>query len=124
MHVKTGDKVQVMAGKDRGAVGTVLRIDHKASRVLVEGQNVVKRHKRPGPDGSEGGIIDQEAFLDASNVLLYSEKHERGVRTQNRYLGKEGNQYVSKNEALASFSGGDGKVKKVRICAKTGEVFE
>jgi large subunit ribosomal protein L24 len=124
MHVKTGDKVQVMSGKDRGSVGSVLRIDQNGGRVLVEGLNMVKRHKRTGPDGSEGGIIDKEAFLDASNVLLYSEKLEKGVRTQSRYVGQDGNQYASKAEALKSYGGSDGKVTKVRICTKTGEVFE
>ena len=124
MHVKTGDKVQVMAGKDRGAVGSVLRVDANAGRVMVEGLNIVKRHKKPGPDGSEGGIIDREAFLDASNVLLYSEELGRGVRTQSRYVGKDGNQFASKKKAVASYAGSDGKVTKVRICTKTGEVFE
>ena len=124
MHVKTGDKDQVMAGKDRGGIGTVLSTDQKGNRVLVEGLNMVKRHKRAGADGSEAGIIDKEAFLDASNVLLYSEKLERGVRTQSRYLGQNNSQFATKSEALASYAGGEGKVKKVRVCTKTGEVFE
>ncbi|MGC6419188.1 MAG: 50S ribosomal protein L24 [Bradymonadia bacterium] len=124
MHVKTGDKVQVIAGKDKGGIGSVVRIDSRKGRVVVEGLNMVKRHKKPGADGSEGGIIDREAFLDASNVLLYSEKLERGVRTQVRYLGKDGSQFPSKTEALASFGDATGKVTKVRFCAKTGEVFE
>jgi large subunit ribosomal protein L24 len=124
MHVKTGDKVQVMAGKDRGGVGTILRIDQKSKRVLVEGLNMVKRHKRAGADGSEAGIVDKEAFLDASNVLLYSEKLERGVKTQSRYLGQNSSQFATKNEAVESFAGGEAKVTKVRVCTKTGEVFE
>jgi large subunit ribosomal protein L24 len=124
MHVKTGDKVQVMTGKDRGSVGSVLRVDSNAGRVMVEGLNMIKRHKKPGPDGSEGGIIDREAFMDVSNVLLYSEELGRGVRTQSRYVGKDGNQFASKKEANASYAGVEGKVTKVRICTKTGEVFE
>ena len=124
MHVKTGDKVQVMTGKDRGSVGSVLRVDSNSGRVMVEGLNMIKRHKKPGPDGSEGGIIDREAFMDASNVLLYSEELGRGVRTQSRYVGKDGNQFASKKEANASYADAGGKVTKVRICTKTGEVFE
>ena len=123
MHIKTGDKVQVMTGKDRGETGTVVRVDRNGNRVVVEGVNIVKRHKRPGPDGSEGGIIEKEAFLDASNVLLYSAELERGVRTQNRYVGKDGSHHSSKAAALASL-GGEGTVRKVRVCSKTGEVFE
>ena len=124
MHVKTGDKVQVIAGKDKGEVGNVVRVDSRKGRVVVEGLNMVKRHKKAGPDGSEGGIIDKEAFLDVSNVLLFSEQLGRGVRTQFRYVGKDGNQFPSKTDAVASFGDASGKVTKVRFCAKTGEVFE
>jgi large subunit ribosomal protein L24 len=123
MHIKTGDKVQIMTGKDRGETGTVIRINRNTNRVVVEGVNIVKRHKKPGPDGSEGGIIEQEAFMDASNVLLYSAELERGVRTQNRYLGKDGSHHSSKSAASASL-GGNGQVCKVRVCGKIGEVFE
>ncbi len=124
MHVKTGDKVQVMAGRDKGQTGTVLRVDIDRGRVLVESLNMVKRHTRPGPDGSEGGIIEKEAFLDASNVLLFSEELGRGVRTSNRYVGQNGEQFDSKSAAEASFGDAPGKVQKVRVCAKTGEVFQ
>ena len=58
MHVKTGDTVQVMAGREKGRTGKVVRIDRKRNRVMVEGLNLVQRHTRPGPDGSEGGIIE------------------------------------------------------------------
>ena len=123
MHVKTGDKVQVMTGKDRGKTGKVIKIDRKASRVKVEGLNLVKRHTKPGPNSTEGGIIEQEAYMSASNVLIYSEELERGVRTAARFLGQDEKTYESKQSAAATFSSGDAKVAKVRVCVKTGEVF-
>ena len=85
MHVKNGDKVEVIAGRDRGRTGTVKRVDLKHGRVVVDGLNMVKRHQRAGAANAEGGIIEKEAFIDASNVLLYSEKLSRGVRTSMRY---------------------------------------
>ena len=124
MHVKTGDKVQVMAGRDKGRTGQVTRIDHKRSRVIVEGLNLVQRHTRPGPDGSDGGIIEKEAFLNASNVLLFSEELGRGVRTTSQYKGKDGGFHSQRAAALATFGGDATTVQKIRLCKKTGEVFE
>ena len=123
MHIKTGDKVQVMSGRDRGQTGTVLRDDSGRNRVLVENVNVVKRHQRAGAGGAEAGIIEKEAFLHASNVLVYSEELEKGVRTSNVYLGQDQQQFNSRAAAAASFGDAAGTVKKVRVCVKTGEVF-
>ena len=124
MHVKTGDKVEIIAGRDKGRSGRVIRVDRKARRVMVEGLNLVQRHTRPGPDGGDGGIIEKEAFLDASNVLLFSEELGRGVRTTAQYVGKDGSHFVQRAAAVATFGDEASTVKKVRICKKTGEVFE
>jgi large subunit ribosomal protein L24 len=124
MHVKNGDKVQVMAGRERGRTGTVKRIDKKRNRVTVDGLNMVKRHKRAGAGDAEGGIVEKEAFIDASNVLLFSEKLERGVRTSVRYIGEGGAHFEDRKAALDSYAEAPSTVKKVRICIKTGEVFE
>ena len=124
MNVKTGDKVQVIAGRDKGRTGKVLRIDRKSNRVFVEGLNLVKRHQKAGAGAVEAGIIEKEAPIHSSNVLLYSEELERGVRTQNRYAGQNGESFSSRTEAVSSFGDAGGKVAKVRVCAKTGEVFE
>ena len=124
MHVKAGDKVQVMSGRDRGQIGTVLTVDSGKGRVIVENVNMVKRHQRAGQNGTEAAIIEKEAFLDASNVLIYSEKLEKGVRTRSVYVGQNGEQFDSRNAASASYGDAPSKVKKVRVCVKTGEVFE
>lgn len=123
MHIKTGDVVQVMAGKEKGRTGTVLRVDRKRGRVVVEGLNIVKRHQKPGPTDPDGGIKEKEAPLDASNVLLYSEQLERGVRTSYRFVGAGGEYFVAKKDAFGSFDSPPQRVEKVRMCVKTGEVF-
>ena len=123
MYIKTGDTVQIIAGKDRGKTGTVFRVDHRRNRVYVEGANLVKRHQKPTPVDSEGGIIEKEAPIHASNVLLYSETLERGVRVSYRYVGEGGAHFANKAQAKASFSEPPAVIEKVRVCAKTGEVF-
>ena len=71
-RIRKGDTVVVMAGKDRGRQGTVLRMLPNG-RVVVEGLNLVKKHSKPNPQsGHKGGIIEQEAPLDLSNVKIYN----------------------------------------------------
>lgn len=124
MYIKTNDVVQVIAGREIGKTGKVLRVDRKKNRIFVEGLNVVKRHKRPSPGDPEGGIQEREASIHASNVLLYSEKAERGVRVSYRFVGKGGEQHVTRKAATESFGDTSAHIKKVRFCVKTGEVFE
>lgn len=69
MHVKKGDKVMVISGKDKGKTGTVLEAYPKASRVLVEGVNIVKKHSKPSQANPQGGINSQEAPVHVSNVM-------------------------------------------------------
>ena len=70
MHVKKGDKVMVISGKDKGKQGTVLEAYPKKERVLVEGVNEVKKHAQPSQDNPQGGIIEKEAAIHISNVML------------------------------------------------------
>ena len=70
MFLKTGDKVRVIAGKDKGQEGTVKKTLASENRVIVEGVNVVKKHQKPSNVNPNGGIIDQEAPINASNVML------------------------------------------------------
>lgn len=123
MHIKKGDKVQVIAGKEKGQTGTVLRVDRGRNRVVVEGLNLVKRHKRPSSADQEGGITTKEAPLHASNVLLYSEKLEKGVRVSHRFIGAAGEHFTTKNAAVASFDVVPTRIDKIRVCVKTGEVL-
>jgi large subunit ribosomal protein L24 len=123
MHIKKGDKVQVIAGKEKGQIGNVLRIDRGRNRVVVEGLNLVKRHKRPSAADQEGGIIEKEAPLHASNLLLYSEKLEKGVRVSHRFVGSAGEHFATKKSAVESFDAVPARIEKIRVCVKTGEVL-
>jgi len=102
MHVKSGDKVVVISGKDRGKIGKVMKAFPKQNRVIVEGVNILTRHQRPmGPD-RPGGIIKAEGPIHVSKVMLYCDKDKQGVRVCHEVR--------------------DGK--KVRVCRKCGEILD
>ena len=78
MHVKRGDIVKVISGKDKGKEGKVLAVDTKNNTVLVEGVNIVHKHSKPSMQNQQGGIIEKEAPIDLSNVMyLYKGKPVR-----------------------------------------------
>jgi large subunit ribosomal protein L24 len=81
-EIKKGDMVQVVAGDDKGKVGKVIRVFPKRNRVLVEKVNFVKRHTRPRRQGQQGGILEKEASIHLSNVLLFDPKSDRGTRVR------------------------------------------
>jgi large subunit ribosomal protein L24 len=86
MHVRKNDKVVVIAGKEKGKVGKVVRVLPEENRVLVEGLNKVKRHTKPTQQRPQGGIIEKEAPIHASNVALVAKdgKPTRvGYKTEN-----------------------------------------
>ncbi|MGG5254616.1 50S ribosomal protein L24 [Neobacillus sp. SM06] len=101
MHVKKGDKVRVISGKDKGKTGTILAAYPKQSRVLVEGVNVVKKHSKPSQANPQGGIFSQEAPIHVSNVMPIDPKTGNPTRVGHKTV--------------------DGK--KVRV-AKSGEVLD
>ncbi|CAA7600152.1 ribosomal protein uL24 [Acididesulfobacillus acetoxydans] len=71
MHVRKGDTVMVITGKDVGRKGKVLQVLPKKGRVIVEKVNIVKRHTRPSQSLPQGGIVEKEAPIASSNVMLY-----------------------------------------------------
>jgi len=81
-EIRKGDMVQVVAGNDKGKVGKVIRVFPKRNRVLVEKVNFVKRHTRPRRQGQQGGILEKEASIHLSNVLLFDPKSDRGTRVR------------------------------------------
>ncbi|MBB4658907.1 50S ribosomal protein L24 [Parvularcula dongshanensis] len=99
--IKKGDTVVVLAGKDRGAEGQVLRVLPKEDRCVVQGVNRIKRHTRPS-QSSAGGIVEREASIHLSNVALKDPKDGKPTRV--------------------GFEVRDGK--KVRIAKRTGEVLD
>src|SRR5256885_5527145 len=90
LHVAKGDTVRVIRGEHRGKEGKILRVHPKQFRVVVEGVNVVKKHKRAsGAPGSESGIIEFPAPIAASNVMLLDPKSGEPTRVRRR-LGTDG----------------------------------
>ncbi len=84
--IRKGDEVIVIAGREKGRRGTVIKV-LPSGRVLVENVNMVKRHTRPNPQrGVQGGIIEREASLDLSNVMLWNPVAKKGDRVGVRAL--------------------------------------
>ena len=101
-RIKKGDEVIVIAGKDKGRRGSVLRV-YADGRVLVENVNVARKHQRPNPNaGVAGGIIEKEMPLDASNVMLFNPTTNKGDRVGFRDLtdGRKVRYFKSNDEVL------------------------
>ncbi|ASC74306.1 50S ribosomal protein L24 [Halomicronema hongdechloris C2206] len=103
MHVKKGDTVQIIAGKDKGKVGDVLAAFPKSSQVIVAGVNIRTKHVKPRQEGESGQIVTEEAVIHSSNVMHYSEKEKVASRICHTFTD-EG--------------------RKVRMLKKTGEVID
>lgn len=102
MHVKKGDKVKVITGKDSGKEGTVLEAYPNKNRVLVEGINMVRIHSKPSQENPQGGILNQEAAIHVSNVMPIDPK--TGEPTRVGYEVRNG--------------------EKIRIAKKSGEPLD
>ena len=102
-HVRRGDTVAIIAGRERGKRGKVLRVLPGASRVVVEKINMMKKHQKPTQKLRQGGIIEREASLALSNVLLVCARCDKPSRAGIKVLG-------------------DGR--KVRICRRCGETID
>ena len=82
VHVKKGDTVVVITGKDKGKKGKVLQVIPKENRVVVEGVNIVKRHTKPSQANPQGGILEKAAPIHSSNVMMWCSKCDSGVRVR------------------------------------------
>lgn len=82
MFVKTGDKVKVIAGKDKGKEGTVLSVNAKTNRIVVKGVNKIKKHEKPSQANANGGVVEKEGSIHASNVKVIAKKEDN-----NKYEG-------------------------------------
>jgi large subunit ribosomal protein L24 len=100
MGIKRGDLVVVLSGKYKGVKGRVLKAFPKDQKVVVEKVNFIKRHTKPNRTNPQGGIIEKEAPIQVSNVMIFNEK----IGTVTRAVYK---------------TGPDGK--RIRVCAKTGD---
>lgn len=88
MRIKKGDKVKVITGAYKGTIGEVTKAFPKEDKVIVEGVNMVKKHLRPTQQNPDGGIVEKEAKIHVSNVMLYDEKAKQASRV--KYEMKDG----------------------------------
>ena len=103
LHVKNGDRVIVIAGKDKGEIGNIRKVDRNDGKVIVEGLNMITKAQKPQPAaGIQGGLIKKEAPLDSSNVMIICPACEKATRPTMKVV--------------------DGK--KVRVCKKCGEQLD
>jgi large subunit ribosomal protein L24 len=103
MHIRKNDSVMVIAGRERGKTGKVLRVIPEKSRALVERMNLVKRHTRPRGAQQPGGIVEKEASIHISNLMVMCDKCNAPVRFGHKVLA-------------------DGE--KVRVCRRCGEPID
>ncbi len=87
MHIKKKDKVRVISGNHKGMEGEVLKVFPDTERVIVEKVNLIKRHTRQSKQAPQGGIIEKEATIDASNLMLICPKCSKVARTGTEVLG-------------------------------------
>lgn len=106
MHIKKGDKVKVLAGKDRGKVSQVLQVFPEAGRASVEGANLLVKHLRPRRQGEKGQRIEFPSPLHVSNLMLVCPKCGQASRAGHKTVEVSG------------------QTKKYRVCRKCGQTIE
>lgn len=84
LHIKKGDTVVLIAGNDKGKKGRVLEIIRKTDRAIVEGVNMMKKHTKPNAESPQGGIIEKEAPVHISNLMLFDAKSGKPTRIGRR----------------------------------------
>jgi large subunit ribosomal protein L24 len=102
MFVKKGDKVKVITGKDKNKEGVVLTANPKTNKVVVEGVNIVKKHQKPSQTAPQGGIVEVEAPIHASNVQVIDPSTGEATKVGYKFVDD----------------------KKVRFAKKSGEVLD
>jgi large subunit ribosomal protein L24 len=86
MHVVKNDTVKILSGKYRGKTGKVLKVFPEENRVIVEGVNIIKKHTRPSQKNPQGGIVEKEAPIHVSNVIVIDPKTNEPTRVGYKYL--------------------------------------
>ena len=87
IHVKTGDTVMVISGKDKGKTGKVLEVSPKEGKIIVEDINIVTKHVKPRREGEAGGIMKVPGAMNASKVMLYCSKCKKPTRIAHKVSG-------------------------------------
>src|SRR5271154_4621368 len=118
LSLRKNDQVQVIAGREKGKIGKILKVNAKTSRVTIEKINMVKKHTKPSQQTPGGGIVEKELPLHYSNVLLMCAKCNRGVRHGIKLGDKAAAKKGAKGEKAAA------KQVKIRVCKKCGGSLE
>jgi large subunit ribosomal protein L24 len=115
LSLRKNDQVQVIAGREKGKIGKILRVHAKTARVTIDKINMVKKHTKPSQQTPGGGIVEKELPLHYSNVLLMCAKCNRGVRHGIKLVDKAAGKKGDKSAA---------KQVKIRVCKKCGASLE
>ena len=107
MRIHKDDTVMIISGDDKGKSGKVLKVFPEGEKILIEGINFIKRHTRGTQKNPKGGILEKEAALHISNVLVYCSKCAASTKVGHKVITQEGT----------------GKPTKIRICRRCGEVI-
>jgi len=107
LNVKAGDTVKVITGVDKNKEGKIKTAFPKTGRVIVDGVNMVKRHQKPRGQGMPGGIIEKEAAISASNVMIICPHCKKATRVGHKFVETE-----------------SAKPRKIRVCKKCGESLD
>jgi large subunit ribosomal protein L24 len=110
MKIKKGDKVKILAGKDKGKTGKVLQIFQTGNKASIEGLNLLIKHMRPRKQGEKGQRIEFPAPMNLSNIILVCNKCDKPTRVAYKYIE------IMKNEIKEK--------KKVRVCKKCKQVID
>ncbi len=105
MHVRKDDTVLILSGNDRGKQGRVLKVFPDKNRIIIEGVSFIKRHTKPSTKNQSGGIIEKEAPIHASSVMVICSKCGEPTRVNRKKITEEG------------------RARFTRCCVKCGEVF-
>lgn len=100
LHIKKGDTVYVNTGDDKGKTGKVLQVIRKKNRALVEGVNIVKKHTKPNAQAPQGGVIEKEAPIHLSNLMLVDPSSGKPTR-----IGHRLNEKTNESERYSKKSG-------------------
>ena len=107
VHVRTNDTVVVISGKDKGKQGKIQKAYPSNGKIVVEGVAMVKKHQKPRGQGMPGGIVDKEAPIPASKVMLVCPSCKKATRLAHKFIEREGQ-----------------KPEKVRVCKKCGATIK
>ncbi len=118
MKIKKGDKVKILAGKDKGKTGKVLQVFQSRNKASIEGLNILIKHMRPRKQGEKGQRIEFPAPMDLSSMVLLCPKCGKATRVGYKYIEGKKSSAGTEEEKIKT------KKKKIRVCKKCKQVID